>query len=447
MMPVYLVLTYFVLFLTGVRRVRPYAALTAGFVLLVSPLAIYLLAVPEVYAGFVARYGGANVDVVHEPRAMFDVGIMVKRWATYRSFFEWSFLFDHAETHVMSSTYTTGVFLKAMKVLIPLGAYHILRNRRSPFTVLLLAAFLAAPLAASLVPEAHAIDRALILLPMGALIGAFGVDWLLVRRSWFVTWPARALCAGLFVWMVVQFDGFYRDYQTDYPRRASFWFDGNHPGAFEPIVRQHARDDRRFIYLSAGLPRIKDHWKLYLIGRAREDLLARTVLFTQEDLRLALVRPGSLLLTGADDPVERSFLKMAAVQVVAQISEPDGSPSFTIFERTQANPAFLFDGTYSAQASLACTPGGAHDVCANLPTTMACPSAETITVANNVVLDNCNYLSQAVITDNGLYTGASTSTGIPVKGTFATTRPFRLSGSGASGGNQYQLTFLVTKRD
>jgi hypothetical protein len=62
------------------------------------------------------------------------------------------------------------------------------------------------------------------------------------------------------------------------------------------------------------------------------------------------VRPGSLLLTGADDPVERSFQKMVAVQAVSHITEPDGTPSFTIFESTQATP-FLFDGTYSAQVS------------------------------------------------------------------------------------------------
>jgi 4-amino-4-deoxy-L-arabinose transferase-like glycosyltransferase len=447
LMPVYLLLTYVALFLSGERRVRPYAAIAAGFILVLLPLAAYLVAVPAVYTGFAERYGGANVDVLHHPRTLFLGDIMAQRWATYRSFFEWSFLFDRAETHVMSSTYTTGVFLKAMKVLIPLGVYHILRNRRTPLTVLLLATFLSAPLAASLVPEKHAIDRALVLLPTGALIGAFGIDWLLVRRGWLLTWPARAVCAALFVWMVVQFDGFYRDYLTDYPIRASFWFDGNHPGAFEPIVRQHPRDDRRLIYLSSELPRIKEHWKLYLLGRGRKDLLARTVFFNQQDFRLAAVRPGSLLLTGADDPVERSFLKMVAVQAVAHIAEPDGSPAFTIFERTQANPLYLFDGTYSAQVSLTCTPGGTHTVCGTLATTLACPSMETITVANNLVLDSCGYLKQAAIADEGRYMGVSTRDGIPVTGTFATSGTFRLSGSGASEGNQYQLTFLVTNRN
>ena len=280
MMPVYLLLTYLTLFLTGERRVRPYAAITAGFILLrVAARRLSCRGARGVRRVYSRGTAGPTSTWSTTRATLFRFDIMAQRWATYRSFFEWSFLFDRAETHVMSSTYTTGVFLKAMKVLIPIGAYQILRNRRTPFTLLLLAAFLAAPLAASLVPEKHAIDRALLLLPMGALIGAFGVDWLLMPRIWFATWAGRAVCAGLFVWMAVQFNGFYRDYLTDYPLRASFWFDGNHPGAFEPIVRQHPRDDRRLIYLSDGLPRIREHWKLYLLGQGRIDLLARTVFF------------------------------------------------------------------------------------------------------------------------------------------------------------------------
>jgi 4-amino-4-deoxy-L-arabinose transferase-like glycosyltransferase len=444
MMPVYLALSYLTMFLSGARRVRPYAAITAGFILLLLPLAAYLIAMPEVYAGMTQRYGGANLDVVNHPRDLFLGGIMAQRWATYRSFFDWSFLFDRAETHVMSSTYTTGVFLKALKVLIPIGAYHILRNRRNRFTVLLLAGFLAAPVAASLVPEAHAVDRALILLPMAALIAGFGVDWLLMPRNWIVTWAGRTVCAGLFVWMGVQFNGFYRDYLTDYPRRASFWFDGNHPGAFEPLVRQHPRDDRRFIYISDGLPRVREHWKLYLLGHGRKDLLTRTVFFTQ-GLPLEAVRPGSLLLTGADDPVERSFLKLAAVQAIDHITEPDGTPSFTIFERTPSHVVYPFDGIYSAQPSLACRATGARRVCATLATTAACPSMETLTVTNNLVVDNCGYLDQMEIGADGRYSATSTTFGIPVEGNFATTGTFRLSGKGESEGNRYELTFVARK--
>src|SRR6185503_5054241 len=187
---------------------------------------------------------------------------------------------------------------------------------------------------------------------------------------------------GLLIWMIAQFDGFYRDYLTDYRSRAAFWFDGNHPGAFEPLVSQHAPDDRRFIYLSNGLPRIKDHWQLYLLSRGRTDLLKRTVFFTQRDLQLAFVKPGSLLLTGADDPVERSFLKMEAVRAVAQVTEPDGTPSFTIFERTPWVGLYRFDGTYSVKVTVTCASGDGHAACTSPAPNAACLSTGTITVAN-----------------------------------------------------------------
>src|SRR6185369_3570231 len=118
-MPVCLFLSYVAMYWSGIRRIRPYAMITTGFAVMLVPAATYLLAVPQLYAGFSARYGGANVDVLHDPRAMFEFDIMAKRWAVYRSFFEWRFLFEKAETHVMSSTYTSGIFLKVMKVLIP----------------------------------------------------------------------------------------------------------------------------------------------------------------------------------------------------------------------------------------------------------------------------------------------------------------------------------------
>jgi 4-amino-4-deoxy-L-arabinose transferase-like glycosyltransferase len=447
-MPVCLLLTYVGLFASGARRVRPYALVTAGFVLLLLPLAIYQIAVPDVYAGFVARYGGTNVnlDPLHHPRGVFSAQFITERWPVYRSFFEWSFLFEQAVTHVMSSTYTTGVFLKPMKVLIPIGIYHILVNRRTPFTLLLLAAFLLSPLAASTIPEKYAIDRALVLVPTGALLGAFGVDWLLAPRAWFLAWPARAVCLALSVWMVWQFDGFYQDYLTNYPIRAAFYFDGNHPGAFDAIIRQHAKDDRRFIYLSSALPRISDHWKLYLFRRGRKDLLKRTIVFSQEDLHLAAVTPGSLLLTGVDDPVDRSFVKLPAVRVVDRITEPDGSPSFTVFERTPWSGLFLFDGTYSVTLQVRCRPGGPHDVCASPPTTVSCPSIDTVTVSNGLAIDSCGYLIQAAVGDDGDYSSVSYN-GIRVAGAFATSGTFRLSGSGVSGGNRYDVAFMLTKRN
>jgi hypothetical protein len=253
------------------------------------------------------------------------------------------------------------------------------------------------------------------------------------------------VCLALLVWMIVQFNGFYRGYLTDYPVVAAFWFDGNHPGAFDPIIAQHSPNDSRFIYFSTSLPRIKDHWKLYLIRRGRTDLLKRTIYFSQQDIHLYAVRPGSLLLTGADDPVERSFRRMPSVKAIEQIAEPDGTPSFTIFERTSWSGFDRFDGIYSAKVDVACT-AGEGQTCRGLATTTTCPSMETITVTNGLAVDSCGYLTQSDVGDDGLYTAVSTY-GIPVTGTFSTKGIFRLSGSGVSGGSRYELTFEMTKRN
>jgi hypothetical protein len=333
-MPVLLMLTFLVLLLTGVRQFKAYALVSGGFVLMALPLAIWLVAVPEVYAGFAGRYRDTGADVVHSPLGFFQLKLMKERWAVYSSFFKWSFLFDRAEGHVISSTYGTGVFLKGMTVLLPVGIYHAVRNKRTVFTMLVLAVFLCAPLAASLVNERYTIDRALVLVPTGVLLASFGIDWLLERRrAPFLTWAGRAICAGLMIWMAVQFKDFYRDYLTDYRNRSAFWFNGNHPGAFAPIVRDHPPGDERLIYLSESLPWIRQHWKLYLLRTGRTDLLSRTVYFSLERLDLGSVRPGSVLLTGWDDPVSRAFAKMSAVKMAGVTTDLDGSVSFVRFER------------------------------------------------------------------------------------------------------------------
>lgn len=150
-------------------------------------------------------------------------------------------------------------------------------------------------------------------------------------------------------------------------------------------------------------------------------------------------------MTGVGDPVERSFQKLEAVRVAAHIKEPDGSSSFTIFERTEWNSFYRFDGTYSVQARVACSPTGRRETCA-LATTASCPSRDTITVTNSLVIDSCGYLKQVSVADDGRYVGAETNYGIPVKGTFTSTGTFSLSGSGVSGGTHYDFTFELTKR-
>ena len=447
MMPVCLVLTYLTLVLTGERRVRPYAAVTAGFILPVLPLATYLVAVPQVYAGFTQRYGGASLEH-HSPPA---------RSVQPR---------DHGATVGDVSQFLSVVLLVRARrdarheldlhdrclsegheeILMPIGAYQILRNRRTPFTLLLLATFFAAPLSASLIPEPHAIDRALLLLPTGALIAAFGVDWLLMpRRIGVWSWAGRAVCAGLLVWMGVQFNDFYRDYLTDYPRRSSFWFDGNHPGAFEPIVRAHPRDDRRLIYLSESLPRVREHWKLYLLGHGRKDLLGRTVYFSQ-DFGLD-VTWRSLLTRHIDDAVEHS------------VSEAEHGPGRQSHHRTRRRAGVYAIRTNAGDRVLPLRRDVFRSGDPQLLAGCRRPSVREPRHHGGVSRDgNADGgkqsrgrhlwlpIRQTAITDDGVYAGITTGQGIQLTGQFATTGTFRLAGNGAADGNQYQLTLFVKKR-
>jgi hypothetical protein len=70
---------------------------------------------------------------------------------------------------------------------------------------------------------------------------------------------------------------------------------------------------------------------------------------------------------------------------------------------------------------------------------------ETLTVANNLVLDTCGYLQPVLLTDGGFYQGSSTTLGIRIEGQFATSGRFLLSGNRMAGETRYQLDFSVTK--
>jgi hypothetical protein len=124
---------------------------------------------------------------------------------------------------------------------------------------------------------------------------------------------------------------------------------------------------------------------------------------------------------------------MPEVRAVMQITEPDGTPSFTILNAPNTAFLYAFDGTYSAEVNLACAPGRASDSCLTLATTAACPSMETLTVANNFVLDSCGYLQPVLLTDRGFFQGSSTTLGIPIEGQFATNGRFMLSGKHMAG--------------
>lgn len=328
MMPLYVVVTFAVLALSGQLTLRAGAVAAAIFGACLLPLAAWLYAYPEMYAGMAGRY--RLLDVFGRPASTFDTSVVIDRAGVLLRFFNPSFLFDVAESNVMSSTYTTGVFLKAVAGLMIIGTLELIRHRTLRHA-LVLVLFVTAPLAASLIIEPYAIDRALVLVPAGILVAAAGVDVLLRLRL-----VGIAAVSVLVAWQLWQFDGFYRDYLHEYRVRSAFWFNGNNRGAMQDLMAAAERQPSASLYLADNIPFVHIYWDLYVRMTKQEHLSARTMFFGPT-VDPDTIPPGSIVLTNAGDPIERTLLPRADMRAVRYITEPDGSRTFVRFEKLTAS--------------------------------------------------------------------------------------------------------------
>lgn len=169
--------------------------------------------------------------------------------------------------------------------------------------------------------------------------------------------------------------------------------------------------------------------------------------FSPQELQLAYVQPGSLLLTGADDPVERSLLKLQAVRRVSQVTDPDGSPSFNIFERTPWVGVYPFDGSYATRVMLTCPSAAADIPCTAPAPSESCKSSDTIRVTNGLLTDTCGYFTETAIADDGSFAGVDAIYGLPIRGSFNTNGTARLSGSGLFNGSRYEFVLQLAKQE
>ena len=126
--------------------------------------------------------------------------------------------------------------------------------------------------------EAYASDRELVLLPFGVLIAAIGVQRLLTLRT---RW-GRAAAIGIVALVSIHFLFFVFDYFGDYHRRAAFWFDWNHQGGLEEIIRLEAHDNRPILLSSGRDPMMAPHWRLAVLMHHRETFCARRCTWTRQ---------------------------------------------------------------------------------------------------------------------------------------------------------------------
>lgn len=343
MMPIYLGLTWSVLYTTGRRDRRPYAIAAAGFAWPLVFIAAWILLHPSTVAQTMGRYrieGGVSVPGVgrvplattlEQLRSPLRFADVTGRVSLYWYFFDPAYLFlTGGYANVVNSTRHVGVFLIPLIVLVPAGLIAIATERR-PLEWIVVAGFVTAPVAACLaVPEPYAIDRELELLPFAALAAAAGLRAILARTP---RWR-HAVLIGVLAIGGADVVVFGIDYFKDYRGRSSFWFEGNHRGAFDAIIARAPAGDGPPIYLSRDSdPYVASYWRFSTIERHREDLRARTVLFRWETLDAAALPSGTLVLGTRQDPRASSLVASGTLHLVASIPEPADPPYFLILQR------------------------------------------------------------------------------------------------------------------
>jgi 4-amino-4-deoxy-L-arabinose transferase-like glycosyltransferase len=327
LMPLFFILT--AISILGRASLRAYATLAIAFLVPLIPLGVWELTHPERHTALVSTYrlyDGTRFNVLQgakEALSYFSIGVRVD---SYWNCLNPGFLFFSGDSSLMNSTRLAGCFLTAMGVLIALGAIYIWTHRRSPFTLVLIAALLLSPLPSVLTAEV-ATRRVILLVPFGVLIAGYGVEALVRQRQL----AARALCALLLLSMPLQFARFYRDYMGEYRVRSAPWFGGNILGGMNQLVDLQS-NDRPPVYLSDGVQYVDTYWQFCLASRGRERLIAETRYISGQAGDPAALPPGTLILVSAGEPLEAA-VQRGGWRPLRSIEEPNSTRSFGIYER------------------------------------------------------------------------------------------------------------------
>lgn len=326
--PVFLALTGALLFfLLEIRTLRPYLVAAAGFALALLPLMVWLLVHPEQLTDQLRSYDVSAGNTAARSAGSALYSAVTVRLDAYYNFFDPSLLFFRGDQSLLDSTREVGVFLLPIVVLLPVGAYYILKHRRTVPDLFVLMGFLVAPIGALIVGEVKA-SRALVMAPLAALVAARGVEALVRSRSLLGKGVAIALLAG----MVVQFQMFYRDYVGEYRERSSFWFEGNREGAFASLVARADEKHAPALYVSGEILLANYSWQFYALKHGRPDLKGR-VAYYGGGFDFGAAPAGSVFLAPFDSGQPNALDRSPVLKRVALVENADRHPAFAVYEK------------------------------------------------------------------------------------------------------------------
>jgi 4-amino-4-deoxy-L-arabinose transferase-like glycosyltransferase len=346
MMPLYVVFTALMLWRDGSRPSR-YAILAAGFGVPVVPALVWVLRHPGALSSTFVRYDlydPGSPGLLHNLHAFLNFAHIADLVSLYWSFFNPGFLFLTGDAQMMFSTRLAGVFLVAIAFLLVAGLRRAVVGPPTILGPLPWLGFVTAPLAAVVVPEPGAANRAVELLPFTVLLATLGLQdlWAVAHAS--AAARARALRVAAIVLLALipaQFVVFAHDYFGDYRLRSAPWLDGNLMGALEALSARAEAQDAPAIYFAtlratSGLLDIRNrwvdrYWRFCLMRDGRQDLLPKTA--SWDGHSVAGMPDGALVLANIGDVPTGSLVSAGALKVVDTIPEVRGDPFFVILER------------------------------------------------------------------------------------------------------------------
>ncbi len=325
MMPLYLLMTFFVVLPEIKKQKRLLLSMIIAFLLPLLPLIPWLAKYPDTFTNQVQYTQLYNVEdgFLKGMAGLLQPEELLLRFKLYLSYFDPTFLFLRGDNSLVHSTWKSGVFLFSFGFLLPIGVYATFLKRKEYFNRLILLGFFTAPIAAVIAGDHYRISRALVILPFAVIVAVYGIKFLLSQRK-------NIFLLFLLLLIPFQFSYFIYDYFTDYRVRSYEAFRYNLPGALESVVTESEKKETAGIYLDSRIWNINRYWQFVLLKHRQEPLLTKTEYFDPQEVELNKIPPNSLILYHFNH-VDGQKKELGPFTKVREVVEPDGTSRFFIY--------------------------------------------------------------------------------------------------------------------
>lgn len=328
MMTLYLIFTFIVLATRFRKKIEAFVFAFLGLCVSLLPFIFWLSKYPDTLSDQIkyTRLYDPSLSLLEGILSLLRPEILTEKIKVFIAYFNPYFLFIDGDISLTHTTHKTGVFVYVLAILIPLGIYQILKNRKNVFNIVILLGFFSSPFAASLVGEYYMSSRMLVILPFAIIISVFGLDFLINE------FPkhSKKIISVIVVLVLLQFIYFINDYYTDYRIRSYSMFKYNIPGALESILEDIRNDSSEKIYLSRDIDFIDRYWRFFVYKHQQTEILNRTYYFDPLTTNISLIPQGSLMLLRFDQ-LDENYKNNLQLKSYQEITEPDGFVSFYIY--------------------------------------------------------------------------------------------------------------------